>query len=90
MNDQLTPPPADLLTDFDALEPALSRDKGGDKARRLAAWFEQAELECRQAELRSTDFEEKALVRIQVEALATSRRVLLATWNKLHASELAL
>ena len=89
MNDHLTPPPADLLADFDALEPALSRDKSGDKARRLAAYFEQSELECRQAELRSTDFEEKELVRIQIEALAVSRRVLLATWNKLHGSELA-
>jgi hypothetical protein len=90
LNDELTPPPADLLADFDALEPALSRDKGGDKARRLAAWFQRAELDCRQAELRSTDFEEKELVRLQGEALATSRRVLLATWNKLHGSELAL
>ena len=90
MNDELTPPPADLLADFDALEPVLSRDKGGDRTRRLAAWFQQAELECRQSELRSTDFEQKELVRLQGEALATSRRVLLATWNKLHGSELAL
>ena len=90
MNDELTPPPADLLADFDALEPALARDRGGDKARRLAAWFQQAELECRQSELRSTDFEQKELVRQQGEALATSRRVLLAAWNKLHGSELAL
>lgn len=90
MNDELTPPPADLLADFDALEPALSRDKEGGKARRLAAYFEQAELECRRVELHSTDFEEKELLRIQGEAFTVSRRVLLATWNKLHGSDLAL
>jgi hypothetical protein len=90
MNDQLTQPPADLLAHFDALEPVLSRDKGGDQARRLAAYFEQAQLECQQIRLRSTDFEEKELLRIQGEAFAVSRRVLLASWNKLHGSELAL
>ena len=90
MNDELTPPTPDLLADFDALEPALARDRTGDKARRLAAYFQQAELDCRQAGLRSTDFEKKELVRMQVDAMATSRRVLLATWNKLHGGELAL
>ena len=90
MNDELTPPSADLLANFDALEPALSRDRSGDQARRLAAYFEQAQLECQQIRLRSTDFEEKELLRIQSDAFSVSRRVLLATWNKLHGSELAL
>ena len=90
MNDELTQPPADLLAHFDALEPVLSRDKGGDQARRLAAYFEQAQIECQQIRLRSTDFEQKELLRIQSEAFNVSRRVLLATWNKLHGSELTL
>lgn len=90
MNEHLTAPDNDLMASFDALEPAITKDNDGSLTRRLVRWFRQAELDCRQAEVRCTDFEEKEMLRTTCEALVTSARVLVASWNKLHEAELAV
>jgi len=84
-----TLPAADLMQDFDSLEAALRRDPNGDHARRLGAYFEQAELETRQVQLRSTEFEEKNMAGLLAEAFAAARRVVPVAWAKLHGRELA-
>jgi hypothetical protein len=88
MNIEFTLPPADLLADFDAIEEALLADKSGAKARRLVAYFKAAEVEMREKQLRSTDFDEKNLAVVVADALGAASRVVVAAWNKLHGREL--
>jgi hypothetical protein len=84
-----TLPPPDLLTDFDAIEEALLADASGAKARRLGEYFKAAEVEVREKQLRSTDFDEKNLAGIMADALGASARVVAAAWNKLHGRDIA-
>jgi hypothetical protein len=89
MNIEFTLPPADLLADFEAIEEALLADKGGAKARRLCEYFKAAEVEMREKQLRSLDFDEKAMADLLADALGASARVVAAAWHKLHGRELA-
>lgn len=89
MNIEFTLPPPDLLADFDAIEEALLVDMSGAKAGRLGEYFRAAEVEMREKQLRSTDFDEKNLAGIVADALGASARVVAAAWNKLHGRELA-
>ena len=84
MNIEFTLPPPDLMSDFDAMEETLHADKSGEKARRLGEYFKSAEIEMRQKQLRSTDFDEKELAGVVADALGASARVVAAAWNKLH------
>jgi hypothetical protein len=89
MNIEFTLPPADLLADFDAIEEALLADTSGAKARRLGEYFKSVEVEMRETQLRSTDFDDKNLAGIVADALGASARVVAAAWSKLHRRELA-
>jgi hypothetical protein len=89
MNIEFTLPPPDLLADFDAIEEALLADTSGAKARCLREYFKAAEVEMRETQLRSTDFDDKNLAGIVADALGASARVVAAAWNKLHGRELA-
>lgn len=89
MNIEFTLPPPDLLADFDAIEEALLADMSGAKAGRMGEYFRAAEVEMREKQLRSTDFDEKNLAGIVADALGASARVVAAAWNKLHGRELA-
>ena len=90
MTTAFTLPPADLLADFDALEAALQADASGDKARGLHRYFAQVELESRQAQVRSVDFDEKRVAGLLAEAFAAMQRTVAAAWAKLHGRDLAL
>lgn len=89
MNIELTPPPADLLPCFGTLDATLQADTAGDKARRLTAFFGEAEMEARQWLVRRTDFEERRMAECLADALAASRRVVAVAWSKKHGRELA-
>jgi hypothetical protein len=84
----LTPPSAELLSDLDKLEATVHGDSTGDKTRRLAKYFAQAETLSQQAQLRATDFEEKTFAALVGDAFAASRRIVLLAWQKHHGREL--
>lgn len=84
----LTPPPADLLADIDKLQATVDGDSSGDRTRRLAKYFAQAETLSQQARLRATDFEEKTFAGLVGDAYAASRRIVLLAWQKKHGREL--
>ncbi len=90
MDIELTPPADDLMQCFGALEATLAADAGGDKARRLAGWLGEAEMQARERRLRCTDFDDRRVADVTADALAASRRVLIAAWNKKHGRELSL
>ena len=83
------PPSVDMLVDFVSLETTLKKDGTGERARSLARYFADAELESRTAQLRSTDFPEKHMAGLLAEAFAAARRVVPEAWNKLHGRELS-
>lgn len=89
MNIDITPPPDDLMACFGSLDAALAADAAGEKARRLATYFGQAEMETRQWQLRTTDFEQRRVAGCLADALAASKRVVAAAWSKKHGRELA-
>jgi hypothetical protein len=89
MSTAFTLPPAPLAADFDSLEAALRADASGAKAQALDAYFAQAELETRETQLRSTDFETKQMAGLLADCFAASRRVVAAAWARLHGRELA-
>lgn len=88
MNTAFTLPPAELAADFDSLEAALGADASGERARRLARYFAQVELESRQAQVRSVDFDEKQRAGLLAEAFAGLQRTVAAAWSRLHGREL--
>ena len=88
MHIDITPPSDDLMTCFGGLDAALAADQAGEKARRLAAYFGQAEMETRQWQLRTTDFEQRRVAACLADAFAASRRVVAAAWSKKHGREL--
>ena len=89
MSTELAPPPAALLADIDQLQATVNGDTSGDKTRRLAQYFAQAETLSQQMRLRATDFEEKNFAALVSEAFAASRRIVLLAWQKTHGRELA-
>ncbi|HEX7686883.1 MAG TPA: hypothetical protein VF453_04200 [Burkholderiaceae bacterium] len=89
MTTAFTLPPDDLLAAFDSLEATLKTDTSGDRARRLNRYFAQVELEARQSQVRSIDFDEKRMAGLLAEAFAATQRGVCAAWNKLHGRELA-
>jgi hypothetical protein len=86
--DQLNPP-VDLLADFDSMQTAITGDKTGEKTRRLATYFKQAQALSAETQLRTTDFEERHFAGLIGEAFGASRRIVLAAWQKEHGHELA-
>jgi hypothetical protein len=68
-------PPADITEDFKALQSAAFDDPGGEKLRRLAGYFEAAEMKGLQMRLQSEDFEDKELAGMLCEAFAAARRI---------------
>ena len=89
MSTDLAPPPADLLVDFDKLQATVNDDTTGEKTRRLAKYFAQAETLSQQMQLRATDFEEKNFAGLVSDAFAAARRIVLVAWQKTHGRELA-
>ncbi len=90
MHIDITPPPADLVGCFGDLEAVLAADAAGDKARRLASYFGQAEMETRQWQLRTTDFEKRRVAELLADAFAASKRVVAAAWSRKHGREFAI
>lgn len=90
MNIDITPPPSDLISCFGDLEAALAADQAGEKVRRLATYFGQAEMETRQWQLRTTDFESRRVAELLADAFGASKRVVAATWSRKHGREFAV
>ena len=89
MTFDFTLPPPELTGAFDGLEAWLKKDTGGESARRLGSYFASVEIEARQRQLRSTDFEERHMAELLGEAFGAARRVVAAAWSKFHGRELA-
>ena len=89
MHIDITPPPDDLMACFGNLEAVLAADAAGEKVRRLATYFGQAEMETRQWQLRTTDFEKRRMAGCLADAFAASKRVVASAWSKKHGREFA-
>ena len=89
MNLEHLNPPADLLAEFDDMPSTIASDATGARTRRLVAYFKQAQALGAQAQLRTTEFEERRFAGLVSDAFGAAHRIVLAAWQSAHGQELA-
>jgi hypothetical protein len=87
--DMLLPPQA-LVAAFQDLQLTVFEDRDGDRTRDLIRYFQAAEIQSQEMQIRSMDFEEKQFARQLSEAFAASGRILQKAWQQAHGHDLTV